>query len=106
MISPAASEILGFFRGCAFLSGDVCLRLCIRFSNSGVDASISAVKSGMLLGRDMICRVDRRNVKETHNAENGGYLVLGRENATNEMTTKISGRTDPRFGRVRGVCEL
>lgn len=54
MISPAASEMLGFFLGIpAFRSGEVWRRVCMRFSKSGVVVSISAAKSGMLCGRDM-----------------------------------------------------
>lgn len=61
IINPAASEMLGFFRRCSsFRSGDVDRRLCIRFSNIGVDASIRTVKSGMLLGLDMMREKEKR----------------------------------------------
>jgi hypothetical protein len=63
IISPAAREMLGFLRMCwGFRSGDVCLRLCMRFSKFELDDSktawdmedsMSAAKSGMLCGRDI-----------------------------------------------------
>lgn len=63
IMSPAASEILGFLRICwGFRSGEVCLRLCMRFSMFELDDSktvcdmedsMSAAKSGMLCGRDI-----------------------------------------------------
>jgi hypothetical protein len=63
IISPAASEMLGFLRiFWGFRSGDVCLRLCMRFSMFELDDSktacdmedsMSAAKSGMLCGRDI-----------------------------------------------------
>lgn len=55
IIRPAASEILSFFRGWPWpLTGDVWRLFCALASNNGVETSISAEKSGMLLGRDMI----------------------------------------------------
>jgi hypothetical protein len=63
MISPCARDMLGFLRDPAalsplsgdFLSGEVLLLAFVLLSKSGIEASISAVKSVMLLGLfDMI----------------------------------------------------
>jgi hypothetical protein len=65
IINPAASEMLpGFLlrKSWGFRSGDVCLRLWMRFSKLELDDSktacdmedsMSAAKSGILCGRDM-----------------------------------------------------
>lgn len=64
MINPWASDMLGFLRECPaalsprsgdlfsgdFLPGDKLLRALVLLSNSGIEASMSAVKSVMLLG--------------------------------------------------------
>jgi len=64
MINPWASDMLGFLRECPaafsplsgdllsgdFLPGDKLLRAFVLLSNRGMEASISAVKSVMLLG--------------------------------------------------------
>ena len=71
MISPCASDILSFLRECPatlsplsgdFLSGEVLLLAFILVSNKGIDASISAEKSGILLG--LLIMIDSERVRE------------------------------------------
>lgn len=70
-MSPCASDMLGFLRECPaalsplsgdFLSGEVLLLAFILLSNKGVDASMSAEKSGMLLG--LLTIIDSERARE------------------------------------------
>jgi hypothetical protein len=70
MIKPCASDILGFIRECPaalsplsgdFLSGEVLLRAFVLLSKSGMEASISAVKSVMLFG--LLAMIDSLRVR-------------------------------------------
>lgn len=72
MMSPCAKDMLGFLRECPaalsplsgdFLSGEVLLLAFVLLSKSGIEASISAVKSVMLLGLFDMIDSDRVRLK-------------------------------------------
>ncbi len=76
MIKPCASDMLGFLRECPaalsplsgdllsddFLSGDKLLRAFVLLSKRGIEASMRAVKSVILLG--LLAMIDSERVRE------------------------------------------
>lgn len=97
MISPCASDMLGFLRECPaalsplsgdFLSGEVLLLALVLLSKRGMEASMRAEKSDMLLG--LLAIIDSERVRErlatvfavTNGAECIGDVVVVEANDT------------------------